>query len=160
MVGVSAVGKSSLVRRYVDSRFTEKYFTNVGVKVDKKPVDIDGVQVDLSLWDVFGEDEFQKLKPAHLGGASGYLLVVDGTRKGTLDQAMALHERVQAMLGATPAVLVMNKADLVTDWDVTEEVEQGLRARGWEPLRSSAKTGEGVEEAFLKLTREMLRRDK
>jgi len=160
MIGVSSVGKTSLIQRFVQSRFTEKYFTTVGVKVDKKTVAINGGELVLALWDVFGEDEFQKLKPVHLAGASGYLLVVDGTRKTTLDQALELHERVQKMLGPTPSVMVLNKVDLTTDWELTPEVEQDLRTRGWQPLRSSAKTGEGVEEAFLALSHEMLGREK
>jgi small GTP-binding protein len=156
MIGVSAVGKTSLVRRYIESRFSEKYFTTVGVKVDKKTTRVGDDDVILSLWDIYGEDEFQALKPAHLSGASGYLLVADGTRKTTLDQALELHERVQKMLGPTPAVLVVNKADLTSDWEFTAELEESLRARGWAPLRSSAKTGEGVEEAFLALATRMM----
>jgi hypothetical protein len=71
---------------------------------------------------------------------------------------VVMPERVQGALGATPAVLVMNKFDLTADWEITPEMEQDLRGRGWEPVHSSAKTGEGVEEAFLTLSRAMLGR--
>jgi len=159
MIGVSSVGKTSLIRRYVHSDFSEKWITTVGVRVDKKPVDVGSDAVELALWDMYGRDEYQDFVPSHLKGAAGYLLVADGTRKPTLDAALELHEKVQKLLGATPALLVLNKCDLTTDWEVTAEVEQDLRTRGWSPLRSSAKTGEGVEEAFRSLASEMLRRD-
>ena len=159
MIGVSSVGKTSLVRRYVESAFSEKYLTTVGVKVDKKTVPVGGDEVVMALWDIYGRDEFQELRPSMINGASGYLLVADGTRKPTLDKALELNEQVQKMLGPTPAVLVLNKCDLAADWDVPPEIEQELRAKGWELLRSSAKTGDGVEEAFMALGVEMLRRN-
>lgn len=156
MIGVSAVGKTSLVRRYVSSLFSDSYLTTVGVKVDKKMVGIGPDQVMMALWDVYGRDDFQELRASTLSGASGYLLVADGTRKLTLDSALDLHERIQKMLGPTPAVLVLNKCDLATDWEVTPEVDENLKTRGWNPVRSSAKTGEGVEEAFATLAGMMI----
>jgi small GTP-binding protein len=158
MLGSFSVGKTSLVRRYIESLYDEKYHTTVGVKVDKKPLQLDGEELVMMLWDLAGDDDFQKLRISYLNGASGYLLVVDGTRRATLEKALELHERVQGALGPTPFVVALNKCDLAADWEVTEEVEQGLRARGWTVLRSSAKTGEGVEEAFLSLARAMLGR--
>ena len=82
MLGASGVGKTSLVSRFVSSIFSDKYLTTVGVKVDKKVVAVDDTQVTLLLWDIYGQDEFQTVKPAYLRGASGYLLVADGTRAG------------------------------------------------------------------------------
>jgi|SRR5208282_1367097 len=158
MLGSFSVGKTSLVRRYVESMFSDKYLTTVGVKVDKKTVRVGDDELLLMLWDIYGEDEFQKLRMSYLNGASGYLLVADGTRRATMDKALELHERVQGALGATPAVLVVNKFDLAADWEVTPEMEQDLVGRGWEPVHSSAKTGEGVEEAFQALARAMLGR--
>jgi small GTP-binding protein len=156
MLGSFSVGKTSLVRRYIESIYDEKYHTTVGVKVDKKQLKLDEEDVLLMLWDLAGDDDFQKLRISYLNGASGYLLVVDGTRRATLEKAQELHERVQGELGATPFVVALNKCDLAADWEVTEEAEQGLHTRGWTVLRTSAKTGEGVEEAFRLLARAML----
>lgn len=158
MLGSFSVGKTSLVRRFVESLYEEKYLTTVGVKVDKKDVRVDGAEVTLMLWDLAGEDDFQKLRMTYLNGASGYLLVADGTRRATLEKALELQGRVQSALGSLPFVLALNKCDLAADWDIAEETEQGLHARGWSVLRSSAKTGEAVEEAFQSLTRAMLER--
>ena len=158
MLGSFSVGKTSLVRRYVESIFSDKYLTTVGVKVDKKTIHVGDDELMLMLWDIYGEDDFQKLRRSDLNGTSGYLLVADGTRRATLEKALELHERVQEALGPTLAVLVVNKCDLAADWEITPEMEQELRGRGWEPVHSSAKTGEGVEEAFQALARRMLGR--
>jgi len=148
MLGSFAVGKTSLVRRYVLSQYDDKYLSTVGVKVDKKRIRVGDDDVIMMLWDIYGEDDFQKLRMSTLAGSNGYLLVADGTRRATLEKALEVNERVQASPNAAPAVLVVNKLDLSADWEVTPEMLQELRGRGWEPLESSAKTGGGVEEAF------------
>ena len=83
MLGAYAVGKTSLVSRFVKSLFSDKYHSSVGVKVDKKTVALGQEQMDLLLWDLYGEDEFQKLQQSYLRGSSGYVLAVDGTRRET-----------------------------------------------------------------------------
>ena len=80
MLGGFGVGKTSLVSRFVSSMFSDKYLTTVGVKVDKKTVPIDSGEMTLMLWDIYGQDEFQTVRDSYLRGASGYLLVADGTR--------------------------------------------------------------------------------
>src|ERR1700675_4666549 len=83
MIGSFSVGKTSLIQRFVSSIFSDRYLTTVGVKIDKKVVRVDGEDVTLVLWDLYGEDEFQKMRMSYLRGASGYLLVADGTRRAT-----------------------------------------------------------------------------
>jgi small GTP-binding protein len=156
MLGSFAVGKTSLVRRFVESIFSETYHTTVGVKIDKKPIQIDGAQIDLLLWDLYGNDDFQKIRWSYFQGASGYLLVADGTRRATIDKAMQLEERARAEIGPVPFVFVMNKCDLVDDWEFDPEMEAGLAAKNWTILISSAKTGQGVEEAFSQLARKII----
>jgi small GTP-binding protein len=160
MLGSFAVGKTSLVRRYVLSQYDEKYHTTVGVKVDKKPIRVGDDDVTLMLWDFYGEDDFQKLRMESLGGSNGYLLVVDGTRRATLEKALELNDRVQAGPNAAPVVLVVNKLDLAADWEITPEKLEELRGKGWSPLQSSAKTGEGVEEAFYALASKIMGKNK
>lgn len=148
MVGAFATGKTSLIARFVRSIFSENYQTTVGVKIDKKTVFTHGKELNLILWDLYGEDEFQKVHTSYLRGSSGYLLVVDGTRHNTLDIAFALKQRVEDSLGNIPFVMVLNKADLVDEWDIeNEEIEQ-LTKKGWTVIQTSAKTGDGVEEVF------------
>lgn len=156
MLGTFAVGKTSLVSQFIHGIFSEKYLTTIGVKIDKKSVTLDGQPVELLLWDLNGEDRFQRLSSSYLRGSDGYLLVVDGTRKPTLDTALALHERAQSLLGDVPFVLLLNKADLVDEWELEEEDWAYLKARGWSVLMTSAKTGTRVDEAFTMLARELL----
>jgi small GTP-binding protein len=155
MLGASAVGKTSLVSRFVRSIFSDKYHTTVGVKVDKKVVALGEDQMDLLLWDLYGEDEFQKMRTSYLRGSSGYMLVVDGTRHETLEKAVVLQNRTEETLGKVPFVLVLNKTDLVDNWEVDDSAIEELGKRGWPAFRTSAKTGEGVEQAFLALARKM-----
>ena len=105
MLGGFAVGKTSLVSRFVSSIFSDKYLTTVGVKIDKKPVSVDGRDVTLMLWDIYGQDDFQTVQPSQLRGMAGYLLVVDGTRRATLDVARQLQAEGHAggRPGAVPA---------------------------------------------------------
>src|SRR6476661_2941267 len=88
MIGGFSVGKTSLVRRYVQSIFSEAYLTTVGVKIDKKTVELTDRTVNLILWDLAGEDDIGSLRMTYLRGASGYVLVADGTRRSTLDVAI------------------------------------------------------------------------
>ncbi|HXY01738.1 MAG TPA: Rab family GTPase [Candidatus Limnocylindrales bacterium] len=156
MLGAFAVGKTSLVRRFVESIYSDVYQTTVGVKIDKKIAQTDDREVALVLWDLYGEDDFQKTRWSYLKGASGYLLVADGTRRATLDKAISLAQRAREEVGPLPFIFVMNKCDLAPDWDLEPDWEARLAALNWTTLRSSAKSGEGVEEAFLQLTRKIL----
>jgi small GTP-binding protein len=156
MLGGFGVGKTSLVSRFVSSIFSEKYHTTVGVKVDKKSVPIDGEDVTLLLWDLYGQDEFQTVRTSYLRGASGYLLVVDGTRPLTLDTAMSLQQTAEGVVGPVPFLILLNKADLEAEWQVDDRALWRIAEKGWPILRTSAKTGDGVEEAFLKLARGIL----
>jgi small GTP-binding protein len=153
MVGQFGVGKTSLVRRFVDSIFDERYHTTVGVKVDRKDVTIDARPVTLMLWDIAGEDDLAQLKVSHLRGASGYILVVDGCRAASFSKAVELQQRITQTLGPLPFVLVLNKADLRDQWEVESA---SVEERGWPTFETSAKAGSGVEEMFLGLARRLL----
>jgi small GTP-binding protein len=156
MLGSFSVGKTSLVRRFVESIFSDAYQTSIGVKIEKKVVRAGIEDVTLVLWDIHGEDVYQKIRLSYLRGMSGYLLVVDGTRRQTLDDALALNERAIQEAGKVPAVLVFNKSDLVDKWEIDSARESELTAAGWTIIRTSAKTGDSVEEVFSKLTAAML----
>ena len=156
MLGSFAVGKTSLVRRFVESIYSEVYQTTVGVKIDKKNLQVGEKEVSLVLWDIYGEDDYQKVRWTYLRGASGYLLVADGTRKATLEKAVSMEQKVREEAGAIPFVLVINKSDLIRDWEIDPALESQLAAQGWSIQRSSAKTGEGVEQSFSLLAQKML----
>ena len=155
MIGASGVGKTSLVSKFVHSIFSDKYLTTVGVKIDKKIVPLDGNEVTLMIWDLAGDDDFQRLQTSYLRGTSGYLLVIDGTRRATFEQILEIQTRVAEAIPNAPFILALNKADLHPQWEVNEADMNGLTSRGWKTIKTSAKEGAGVEEAFTELARMM-----
>ena len=158
MLGSAAVGKTSLVRRYVESIFSDKYLATVGVKIDQKSVSVNDQDLTMMLWDIEGINLSQRFQTAYLSGATGYILVVDGTRRETFDEAIRLQEYVQSVLGDTPFLMAINKVDLARQWEVTTEDTNALADKGWQIIRTSAKDGVAVEEAFTNLAARMLSR--
>ncbi|MGI9087810.1 MAG: Rab family GTPase [Chthoniobacterales bacterium] len=156
MIGASGVGKTSLVAKFVHSLFSDKYLTTVGVKIDKKTVQLGEVEVMLMLWDLAGDDDFQRLQTSYLRGTSGYLLVADGTRRTTFEQALEIQARVATALPGAPFIVALNKADLEPQWEVNAADLEKLSAQGWRTTKTSAKEGLGVEEAFADLARMMV----
>jgi small GTP-binding protein len=148
LLGGYAVGKTSLVRRFVHSLYTGEYHSSIGVTVQKKTLVVDGDDMTLVLWDIYGQDELQNIRMAYLRGASGYLLVVDGTRPETLVTAVGLHAKIVAEFGDVPFVLVLNKADLSAHWALDDALFAPLAAQSLLSIRTSALSGEGVEAAF------------
>ena len=163
LLGSFAVGKTSLVRQFVHSIFSERYHTTVGVKVDKKVVQVhvDGgslTEVSLVLWDVQGEDRLSSIPPSYFRGSSGLLLVSDGTRPNTVDAALDIAESATAELrGDVPMRLLLNKADLVDQWEVPAQDLLRKVGQDFAPRVTSAKSGSGVDEAFRDLARDILR---
>lgn len=156
MAGAFAVGKTSLVRRFVESIFDERYQTTVGVKIDKKQLEAGGQPLTLVLWDLAGEDDLAQLRPSHLRGAAGFILVVDGCRAATLDTAIGLHRRITDETGPVPFILALNKMDLAGQWEIHAADIEPLLRQGWFCTRTSAKDGTGVEQMFLDLAKKML----
>ncbi|NND72424.1 MAG: GTP-binding protein [Rhodothermales bacterium] len=148
LLGTSAVGKTSLVNRFVNNAFSEKYLTTVGVRISKKTIQIDSNRVEMLIWDLNGEDRFQKLSTSYLRGASGIFMVADGSRADTLESAKLIYRRVSGDVGKLAVCLLLNKADLQEDWEISDDDLANLKSEGWKIFLTSAKTGTGVEEAF------------
>ncbi|MDH4350622.1 MAG: GTP-binding protein [Gemmatimonadota bacterium] len=157
MVGVYATGKTSLVRQFVHAKFSDKYLSTVGVKIDRKPVQVGGQDVNLLLWDLEGRDGVQDIQTSYLRGAAGVIYVADGTRRETVTQVFELRELVQGAVGAVPEVLALNKVDLADQWIVTSADRANLAQVPWHTFDTSAKTGDGVEAAFQWLATAMVK---
>jgi GTPase SAR1 family protein len=108
------------------------------------------------LWDIEGVGDVRALQTAYLRGAAGCMLVADGTRPDTIATAMALRDQVAGQLGEIPFVLLLNKCDLADQWKAGEEVLAPLRQRGWTILKTSAKTGAQVEQAFQEIAKQVM----
>jgi small GTP-binding protein len=157
LVGAAGVGKTSLVSRYVRSIFSSRYRTTIGVAIERRDETFDGRTVQLVIWDLSGEDEFQNVQLAYLRGAAGYVLVVDGTRAATFDTAVALETRVRTAIGAIPFVVAVNKADLADVWELRPRDLARVEGLGVPVVQTSAKTGAGVAELFQRIVAEIMR---
>lgn len=156
LVGAYAVGKTSLIQRYVKSVFSEKYITTIGVKVDKKELICNDKDISLVIWDLNGSDEVDSIKISYLRGSSGYLLTADCTRPSTIDKAIEIKEIVESNVGKIPFILILNKIDLVDDFSFIEKKLIQTNSNNFTIVKTSAKTGEGVEEAFFKISEMLL----
>jgi len=157
MVGVYSTGKTSLVRQFVDSIFSEKYHSTVGVKIDRKQLDMDGQTVNLLLWDLEGRDGVNDIRTSYVKGSSGVLYVADGTRRETFDQLWDLRRVVTEAVGELPSIVAINKKDLEDQWQLGRNDYAKLENEGWQSFLTSAKTGESVEYAFRWLSKATIR---
>ena len=159
LVGDVGVGKTSLVQRFVLDQFDDRYLTTIGTKVTKKDLRLERpasdvvVDLDMTIWDIMGQEGFRLLlAESYFHGAHGVLAVADLTRRETLDGWLAWVDAVDRVAGQVPVVIALNKADLSDEaaYDRAEarKISDSLHA---ECLLTSAKTGEGVEEAFRSL---------
>ncbi len=154
MLGAPGVGKTSLVRRYVHSVFSEDYHSTLGVKVDRKTVALPDAVVNMLVWDVHGEGDGLTVPAGYLTGASAALFVFDSTRQETIGVAGELRDRLLEVSPNALLVPVANKSDLEVDWPT---LASAIGAGGFSsPVRSSAKTGEGVDEAFLSVAEHLV----
>jgi small GTP-binding protein len=148
MVGVYGTGKTCLVQQYVQGIFSAKYLSTVGVKIDRKQVKVGDEDVSLLLWDLEGRDGTRDITPSYIRGAHGIIYVADGTRRETVDQLSEIRKLVTDALGEIPSIIALNKVDLTEEWKLSASDEQSAGGEGVHRLRTSAKTGEGVEAAF------------
>lgn len=164
LVGEIAVGKTSLIARYVTDMFDPRYLMTIGTKVMKKEVTINiedrdtDVTVEMTIWDIMGEKGFrQLLKEAYFFGANGIFAVCDLTRRNTLDDLDDWIDHVIRVVGEVPMYVAVNKADLSDQAAFgEEEVRAFLRAYRAPFGFTSAKTAQNVENAFGSLARAMV----
>jgi small GTP-binding protein len=159
LIGEKAVGKTSLIRRYVTDMFDDRYITTVGTKVSKKELLIKkpehglDVQIDMTIWDIMGEKGFRELlKDAYFYGANGVLGVADITREKTLDDLDDWIDSTLKVAGKIPLLIALNKTDLEEAVQVGDkEVQQLAKAFNCPFIYTSAKDGNNVEDAFYRI---------
>lgn len=159
LAGEAAVGKTSLIRRFVYDQFEDKYTVTLGAKVTKKTVTVKNPQskgkihVDMAIWDIMGEKFLRELlREAYFYGAQGILAVCDVTRAETLVDLEDWKAAIEKVVGEIPILVLANKVDL-KDQAVIDEKGLRLFCDDWgcPYLLTSAKTGENVEAAFHKI---------
>jgi small GTP-binding protein len=150
MVGDFSVGKTSLTQKFVNNVFSDKYLTTIGVKIDTAIVGED----KLIVWDVAGRDSLSPINASYLVGASGVILVADGSRSSTVHGLLEIWQTVTKRVGPVPVVVALNKSDLA-DWKVDDDSRIFLDQQGWDVFETSAKDGRNVEAVFKKLVERM-----
>jgi small GTP-binding protein len=149
LLGDFAVGKTSLIRRFVEGRFEDKYLSTIGVKISRKVLQRPEYELNLLIWDLAGGDDIDQLSRRYLLGAVGAVLVCDLTRPETLD-ILQQYAGVMHEVNRLPAlVLAGNKVDLEEERAIDDgTLATTAEALGLQWLLTSAKSGQGVEEAF------------
>ena len=166
LIGDFGVGKTSLIRRFVDRQFSDRYLSTVGVKISKKNVELENVKqqeklgVQLLIWDLEGHTKFKGIAPSYLQGASGAVVVADVTRQETIER---IPEHINLFFSVNPkavVILALNKSDLV-DEEKMEKIENLIpnseRERVLSIYQTSAKTGTQVDDIFQNLSYGMIK---
>ncbi len=148
ILGPTGVGKTSLIKQFVEGIFSDKYKTTIGVKIDKKHLSNGELDVQLLLWDLEGIDRYCGFNPRYLRGASAYIVVVDQTRSQSLLEGMEILALAQEHYPDIPAFFVINKTDLAASWHWSEEELESYVEKFQSVIKTSAKTGENVENLF------------
>ena len=143
LLGSPGVGKTSLINRYVHNTFSEKYISTIGTRVSKKEVSVGGEELTMMIWDLLGQKDFRMLQTVALKGISGAIIVCDVTDKESIEDLAYWKGVSRDAVGEIPVLILANKTDLL-DSDFSMESEEPY-------LLTSAKTGQNVESAFLKM---------
>ena len=143
LLGNESVGKTSLIKQYVHSIFSDEYLSTIGINISKKSVVLGDVAYKLLIWDVAGDLMNEKLYDAYLRGTHAFLLVFDSTREETYHNIMKEVEVLNSYFPDTIKLIIGNKMDLLDGETPTFDAKFDLL--------TSAKTGNNVEEAFISL---------
>ncbi len=156
VLGAPGVGTTSLVRRFVDREFDEDYQQTIGVAISKGTLTFDDITLELLPWDHAAADPGLQHNPSFISGASGLIFVVDVTNASTLDHLLEAQVKGRGYTGYRPSVLVANKIDLTHDFAFTKQQLEKAGKHDWLIIQASAKSGDNVDEAFMKLGQRML----
>ena len=160
MFGDYGVGKRSLTSRFEDPFSDKNYVRSISMRICNRTFEVEGRPLKMMVWDITDDDRF-RTTISLLRGMSGYLLVADGTRPKTVERARDIFERIWALeaFRKIPFLMLLNKCDLTAEWKIDPSFLRMLANKAWPVEVVSAKENKGVDEAFLRLAREMLASD-
>ncbi|RCN46943.1 Ras family protein [Ancylostoma caninum] len=158
LLGEGAVGKSSLLMRYVENKFSPRHISTIQASFQSKQVDIDGVHITLNIWDTAGQEKYHALGPIYYRGSQGALLIYDITDQRSFDRAKVWLKELQRALGDSVVLMIVgNKFDLARNRTVPlEEAQEYASSMGAMYEETSAKEDIGIAQAFEKLCKAMV----
>jgi small GTP-binding protein len=159
LAGDGAVGKTSLINRFVTGSFTGDYKATIGVAISSKQVITDDHEVNLQIWDIAGQTLFRQFRKKFYTKAKGALLVFDLTVPKSLDNLHLWITDIEEITGKIPFVLIGNKADLAELRAVSpEEINKFLKGQPKVAahFNTSALVGTNVENAFIGLVTQIV----
>jgi len=152
LIGDFGVGKSSLIKRYIDNEFSDKYKTTIGVKISKKIIYIDNIETELLIWDIEGATPVKEIPSSYFKGASGAIFVCDVSRKETIGMLQHHIDNFLSVNNQAKYVIAYNKSDLLQEKETTTLL---ATLNSYEFL-VSAKTDFNVTRLFKTLAKEMI----
>ncbi|TFG29528.1 MAG: GTP-binding protein [Promethearchaeota archaeon] len=158
LLGEAAVGKTSLVYRFIENKFRDNYKSTLGVNLLKKDMVIDDYGgVSCQIWDLGGQESFKSLRRLYLEGANGALVIFDTTKRKTFEKLDEWIHSFKESRGEKPLLLIGNKIDLEDKRNVKDnEANDYATKNSMDIILTSAKTGENVEKAFKALVKTIL----
>jgi len=156
LLGAPGVGKSVLVRRFVEDRFEDEHEPSIAMSIFSGTVEVDDVSLEMMLWDPDTSEASGQYNRSFISGASGLVFVADATKPRTLDLLLEAQTKERGFIGLRPAILVLNKTDLTEQFALSDAQIAAASRPNWYVVRASAKTGYNVREAFTKLAWMML----
>ncbi len=153
LIGHFGVGKTSLIRQYIDKEFNPEYMVTIGLQVKKKEIEIEGQTVSLIIWDIEGNTSVEKIRNSYLLGSSGFIYVVDLTRPETYENLNKEKALLQSRFPNTPLLTVGNKTDLIDKTSIQKFLDDKQINLN---IFTSAKTGEYVDDLFFNLAKSLL----
>lgn len=155
LVGNFGVGKTSLIRRFVLNEFSEDYISTIGVRVSSKIISLNNEEVKLLIWDVAGTKDDEKVPKAYFLGASAAMYVFDLSREETYTNLKNQLKIIYELSGLKEVTLVGNKKDLLSSEEILKVIESISIPVD---VITSAKEDDNVEDAFIQLTRQSLKK--
>ena len=166
IIGDYSVGKSTLISKFVENKFRDQYIPTLGVNISRKSLDINDSHVDLMIWDIAGQDMFSAVRQRFYQESEGYFIVFDTTRKSSLEHLGRWYREVlkYTRTDTIPFVIVANKIDLKEDIVISDDdiistlIENEMEVKMI--IKTSAKDGTNVEDAFEILGKTILKKYK
>lgn len=159
VIGNSGVGKSCLLIRFTDDTFSDSYVTTIGVDFKIKTLDIDSKSCKLQIWDTAGQERFRNIISSYYRGAQGIMLVYDITDLESFQNLNSWLIEIEKNASKNVyKILVGNKCDMEAERKVTKEQGKDFADQyGMKFFETSAKDSTNVAEAFVTMTKEVIK---